>query len=194
MNPRTFKTAPHQQRGVSLFIALIALVLMSLGALALYRSIDTTTAVVGNIGFRERGVAIANTGIETAISWLGEHPSILNNHEAANGYYASKDYGFSATAKNDTDALLAFDWSKGAKLSAIEGFDVYYVIHRLCDDEGATTAVPCETCGSSSGFGSSTGETKSLIATSGTRNACYRITARAVGPRNVESIVQVIVK
>lgn len=195
MNPRTYNAGPYYQQGVSLFIALIALVLMSLGALALYRSIDTTTAVVGNIGFRERGVALANTGVESAITWLGTNASSLNNHKASDGYYASKDYGFSATAKNDTAALLTFDWSgKTKKVGDIEGFEVRYVIHRLCSDQGSVTAVSCETCGSSASFGSSTGETKSLISTSGIQNACYRIAARAIGPRNVESIVQVVVK
>ena len=37
-----------RQRGVVLFIALIVMVAMSLAAIALMRSVDTTTAVIGS--------------------------------------------------------------------------------------------------------------------------------------------------
>jgi len=46
----------HQQ-GAVLFIALIALVAMALGVLAIQRSLDSATAIAGNIGFRQQGVA-----------------------------------------------------------------------------------------------------------------------------------------
>lgn len=185
-----------KEQGVSLFIALIALVLMTLGALALYRSVDTTTAVVGNIGFRERAVALANSGVEDAMTWLTTNSTTLNSNQSSNGYYASKDYGLDlTTAKGDpTKAMQIFDWSKGKLVGNLEGYTVYYVIHRLCALEGAVSGTSCETCGSTAGFSSQTGETKGLGGGGGTANACYRITSRAVGPRNVESIVQTIVK
>ncbi|MDP3439158.1 MAG: hypothetical protein Q8R95_06125, partial [Azonexus sp.] len=62
--------APNRQRGMVLFIALIAMVIMTLGAIAIYRAVDSGTAVSGNIAFRQQGLAMTNRGIETAIEWL----------------------------------------------------------------------------------------------------------------------------
>ena len=44
---------PCRQRGVVLFVALIAMVVMSLAGVALIRAVDTTGSVAGNIAFRE---------------------------------------------------------------------------------------------------------------------------------------------
>ena len=55
-----------RQRGVVLFIALIVMVVMSLAAVALMRSVDTTSAVIGNLAFRQASVLPANFAIEDA--------------------------------------------------------------------------------------------------------------------------------
>ena len=54
----------RRQRGVSLLIALIGLMLMMLGAVAMVRSFGTSSVLAGNLAFRrdltnqgERGVA-----------------------------------------------------------------------------------------------------------------------------------------
>ena len=58
------------QRGVVLFIALIVMVVMSLAAVALMRSVDTTTAVIGNLAFRQASILPANYAIEDAAAGL----------------------------------------------------------------------------------------------------------------------------
>ncbi|MDD2701398.1 MAG: hypothetical protein PHH36_09195 [Sideroxydans sp.] len=58
------------QRGVVLFFALIALVAMSLAAVALIRSVDTSTIIAGNLAFRQSATAAGDVGIDTAIAWL----------------------------------------------------------------------------------------------------------------------------
>src|SRR5260370_5185961 len=58
------------QRGVVLFIALIVMVAMSLAAIALIRSVDTTNAVIGNLAFRMASILPANASIEQAASAL----------------------------------------------------------------------------------------------------------------------------
>ena len=52
--------APRAQRGVVLFIALIAMVVMSLAGVALIRSVDTTGSVAGNLAFREASTPAVN--------------------------------------------------------------------------------------------------------------------------------------
>jgi type IV pilus assembly protein PilX len=59
-----------KQRGVVLFFTLIALVVMSLAAVALIRSVDTSTMIAGNLAFRQSGGSSTDTGIEAAIAWL----------------------------------------------------------------------------------------------------------------------------
>jgi len=60
----------RRQRGVVLFIALIVMVAMSLAAIALIRSVDTTNAIVGNLAFRLASILPANASIEQAASAL----------------------------------------------------------------------------------------------------------------------------
>jgi len=62
----------RRQQGVVMFVALIVMVAMALAALALIRSVDTTTAVVGNLGFRQASVLPANAAVEEAVAALFE--------------------------------------------------------------------------------------------------------------------------
>ena len=59
-----------REHGVVLFIALIVMVAMSLAAIALMRSVDTTSAVIGNLSFRQASILPANYGIEDAAAGL----------------------------------------------------------------------------------------------------------------------------
>jgi Tfp pilus assembly protein PilX len=74
----------RQQRGVALFIALIVMVALSLAGVALIRSVDTTTSVVGNIAFRQASLMAANWAIEQA-------SASLYTSDAANGTPAIGD-------------------------------------------------------------------------------------------------------
>ncbi len=90
-----------RQRGVVLFIALIALVAMSLAAVALIRSVDTSTLIAGNLAFKQTATSSGDSGPEGAIAWLAStynmnqspqahdplHP--FNNDNPAAGYYSS---------------------------------------------------------------------------------------------------------
>ena len=71
-HPRT-RCSPignSREHGVVLFIALIVMVAMSLAAIALMRSVDTTSAVIGNLSFRQASILPANYGIEDAAAGL----------------------------------------------------------------------------------------------------------------------------
>jgi len=56
-----------RQRGVVLFFALIALVVMSLAAVALIRSVDTNTLIAGNLAFKQAATSSGDSGLEMAI-------------------------------------------------------------------------------------------------------------------------------
>jgi hypothetical protein len=59
-----------RQRGVVLFIALIVMVAMSLAAIALIRSVDTTNILIGNLAFRQSSILPANMAVEQAAAAL----------------------------------------------------------------------------------------------------------------------------
>jgi len=69
MNHRSFKShgpGRRGQRGIVIFIALIALVVMMIAGLALMRSVDTGNLIAGNLAFRQRAVHSADGGVEVA--------------------------------------------------------------------------------------------------------------------------------
>ena len=61
-----------RQRGVVLIIALIALVIMTLAALAMIRSVDTSNLIAGNMAFQQAATHSGDSGIEAAITWLSD--------------------------------------------------------------------------------------------------------------------------
>src|SRR5438270_9020178 len=65
----TFAARPSQH-GIVLIIALIVMVALSFAGVALVRSVETTTAVVGNLAFRQAAVSPANLAVEEAAAAL----------------------------------------------------------------------------------------------------------------------------
>lgn len=66
----TTGVAPPRQRGVALVTALVVLVVMILGGIALARSVDTGNLVAGNVTFRQSSLHVADLGVEAAVSRL----------------------------------------------------------------------------------------------------------------------------
>jgi type IV pilus assembly protein PilX len=87
---RTSIIVRRRQRGVALFVALIAMVLLSLAGIALVRSVDTTTSVASNIAFRQGSIGPVNRAIEEAIDALFKSKSIApqNINDTAHSYFA----------------------------------------------------------------------------------------------------------
>ena len=61
----------HQQ-GLVLFVALIALVAMSLAAAALVRTVDTGVMVAGNLAFKQSATMSADSGITAAYDFFND--------------------------------------------------------------------------------------------------------------------------
>lgn len=66
-----------KQRGMVLFFALIALVVMSLAAVALIRSVDTSTIIAGNLAFRQAATSSGDAGLESAIASMAALETVL---------------------------------------------------------------------------------------------------------------------
>src|SRR6185369_841722 len=93
-NARSFRDVTRQ-RGVVLFVALIAMVILSLAGLALMRSIDESTGVAGNLAFRHSSMNPVNQSIEEAIAAIFKQktlPDQIADHPA-NNYFAELQPG-----------------------------------------------------------------------------------------------------
>eukprot|EP01136_Pigoraptor_vietnamica_P031754 Opistho-1_new@92711 len=97
-SPRTPASAG---RGVALVFALLALVALSLGAVALIRSVDTGVLALGNLSFKQSGLASGSRRADDAMDWLAANMGtvVLDSDQPAQGYYASSLDTLDATAR-----------------------------------------------------------------------------------------------
>ena len=91
--------APHRQRGIVVFVALIAVVMLSLAAVALIRSVHTSTLVVGNLAFRSAAMSMSTAAVEKAVFDMFPPTATiadLRNHDLNRNYYATLQPGENA--------------------------------------------------------------------------------------------------
>lgn len=153
------------QRGVSLIFALITLVALLLATLALIRSVDTSTLLMGNLGFKQDATSSADQATRKAIDWLTLNSASLNLSVSKSGYYASTleladdgttvqqpvDVTGRQQASNASRQLVDWDgdgckYMTGgtcsvltASAGTINGNSASYVIFRLCSKPGDFT-------------------------------------------------------
>jgi len=197
----------RQQRGVVLFLALVVLVAMLLGGIALFRTADTGSLIAGNIAFQKGGTRTSDLAVEAALAWLQANAgATLQDSNSAGG-----GAGYVAAGANANPAVgqtwsefwdqatgrdVANDTYPGGPVTPVVvasgGYTIAYLIHRLCDAEGVPyTGVTCIRPLESVAEGSS----KSAMAVELTKptSVYYRVTARVSGPRNTVSFVQTTV-
>src|SRR4030081_3886608 len=148
LKPSLFQTAPPaRQRGVVLFVALIVMVALSLAAIALIRSVDTTTTVIGNLAFRQASILPANMAVEEAAAALFQDADVGHAIRIPNRDSNLPAENYFAFWQNSDDARgvplvlqkrTAFDSASLRKmLDASLGpvghqTEVRYVIERMC--------------------------------------------------------------
>ena len=193
----TNNSLQRRQTGVVLFMALIALVAMTLAGIALVRSVDTATLIAGNLSFKQAGSRTADIGVEQAIAWL-EATDLANNAtnpatDAAHPFNKSGTDGY--YSHMNADPTVAATWSAGSKsVVTYAGNEVDYIIQRMCrlvdkpaddaeclysdDDSDKSSHKVCH-------YGDDCGQ----VLLNG-RSPIYSITARVKGPKNTLSYVQ----
>jgi len=199
-NPNSRAT---KQAGVVLFIALIALIVMSLAAVALIRSVDTNTMIAGNLSFKQSALISADSGVETAFGWLknqsvpntdpnADPKADLNANLNAQGYYATSADD-AKTLADSSNAKLASGSNINAGLDS-SGNTIKYIIQRMCKNTGAADTSHCL-------YGPA-GEDENSKSNCDLSNPClgeptggllYRITTKVTGPKNTVSYSQAFV-
>lgn len=208
------------QRGVSLLFALLALAAISLAAVALVRSVDGGSLVIGNLGFKQDTTRAADRAAEVARGWLtGTGNDLAADGAAGTGYYAQVPATLDPTGRLTSagNPMAVVDWGDAdscacrtgnvcsACLAASNEFTVNggnvrarYFITRLCPSAGAVSST--NACAQpavladdtcSRKSGSSYGDT--CITAPPQEAPYYRIIVRTVGGRNTVSFTETIV-
>jgi type IV pilus assembly protein PilX len=187
------RALPRQprERGVVLFIALIAMVAMAFSGAALMRSIETTTAVTGNLGFHQTAAMAPDAAIATAIAALFERNLIVDptRDDPVQGYFASRQ------ANEDVRGIpYALQKISNFPLDApvgnpSDGTAVRYVIERMCSQVGPPSGDYCTLAlvnnAQPSGASGSPADTP--------RVPLYRQTIRVDGPSGTMLIAQAFI-
>lgn len=198
---------PRRQRGTMLIIALIVLVAMTLAGIATMRSVDTATLLAGNIAFKQSSLTSADQGIQAGYLMLTTPLADLTQPSMAGlgmvGYYASA----SGTEPDWTNPAVWQDPNRppaqlngGAADSS--GNVVSFFVERMCTVSNCKVGAMCNGvqnyCGSTPSATALSGEgSDNFRVTQGIVSPPqphYRITARALGPRNAVAIVQVLTR
>jgi type IV pilus assembly protein PilX len=194
---------PHSQRGTMLIIALIVLVAMTLAGIATMRSVDTATIMAGNIAFRQSALNAADQGIQAGYALL-QTPSPLSKLDNDGDQWNPPVVGyFSSAPAVEPDWMNPNAWLGAATLNGgtadAAGNVVSFVIHRLCSLANTKVTGAGQQCGSTLSTAALTREGEDNFRLSGGEFTSqpqphYRITARAVGPRQSVAVVQILAR
>lgn len=197
-----------RQRGVVLFIALIVMVALSLAAIALIRSVDTTTTVIGNLAFRQASVLPANIAVEEATAALFQdadvpHTIRIPNRDAnlpAENYFATLQAGEDARGiPAQLQKRTAFTQTRMLVDTSMSGpqTEIRYVIERMCNNTPALLPAPgtkmneyCDLLPPLGPYGTTTGDSSIPLPSV----PFYRVTIRVDGPQNTASFLQAMLR
>jgi len=203
---RRGRIAIRRQRGIVLFIALIVMVAMTLAAIALIRSVDTTNTAVGNLAFRQASILPANYAVEIAAASLftsENNGSIvliadLTKDDPAHNYYATfkrtdNKIGVPFDLQTKTAAGPAGNL-KAPQLKDDADNVITYVIERMCDDASAVKPVDgiaaltwCDMMPPKQNPGTTVNDPELIKFPP---MPIYRVTVRVDGPKNTASFLQ----
>lgn len=157
-------TSSARQSGLSLIVVLLALVTLAFASVALIRSIDTGSLVMGNLSFKKAATTSSDQIANTAIAWLEPklEGATLFVDDATNAYSAASLNNLDVAGNSNSPTRARIDWagdgtcggclasktcsacvSPSAAIDTADGFKHRYLITRMCLCAGD----PNGTCG-----------------------------------------------
>jgi Tfp pilus assembly protein PilX len=183
-----------RQGGFSLLMTLLSLLILTLSSMAMMAMLKAGVTTSGNIAFRQAAVRAGDVAVEDAVTWLSSQGSeYLKDTHIDQGYYASNDPAFNPATYDFANVGMAR--SHG---SAVSGYTLYYVIHRMattsgltCTDNAGCLYPPIVTAAETGQGTSRSGGGGYSAGISGATGAVYyRVTVKIVGPRYNNRFVQ----
>ena len=211
MNPPAAVThrraTSRHQHGVVLFVALIAMVVMSLAGVALLRTVDVNQSVAGNLAFRQASINAINDAVEKATDDLFIKGNVLDpfNNDLPHNYYANLQpgehlaTGVPAALYGPTPPYpVAFQ-----TYTTPTGMQARWVIERMCqgsapapgpyfgDPTTVTGMIACDLLTPKVGSGRTTMKPGGIPVPP---VPLYRVTVRVDGPSNPASFAQAMLR
>lgn len=204
---------------MAMIIALIVLAAMALASVALVRSVNTSSQIMGNLSFRQDATANSDRVTQEAIamlySKLATDKSSLDNDLASDGYYASHPADLDPTGSSRTGSRVMIKWdddycSTYSDVSSCAhtpitstapltpGNSGAYIVFRMCRTAGAfdVTTTGCATTAASASNTCQGGinyENEGKCPSGVGVTPFYRVLVRVTGPRNTASYTETIV-
>jgi Tfp pilus assembly protein PilX len=184
--------SPSRERGVVLIFTLIILLILSIGAVALVRSMKTSLTAAGNLSFRRDLVNQGEQAVSTVITAF--KTGAFASTAATEADNSAANYSSTALATNPQgvpNALLsntAFS-RVGTAANDIAGATsdvaMRYVVDRLCSATGPSSGALCVQSTAAPTGGTAPGN--GLPPPSAT---VYRLSIRVTGPRSTQVFLQ----
>jgi type IV pilus assembly protein PilX len=192
VNPRA-----HRQRGVVLIFTLIILLILTIGAVALMRSMNTSLTSAGNLAFRrdltnQGEQAVSNVMTAFKAGGALSTSAVTDSNVPANNYSATM---LATNAQGVPNILLSqdstfnstgFTSSANDIAGATSDITIRYVVDRMCTNTGATVANQCVQS-SAAPLGGTANGSQSVTPPSAT---VYRLSVRVSGARSTQVFLQ----
>jgi hypothetical protein len=198
------RTAGRRQGGAILLVALLVMVLMSIGAIALVTATNSSNLAVGNLAFRQASILPANFAVEQATAALFKDantgtPMIADSRvdDPSQNYFATHNQ--SAGWENKYGIPQPLQTKSSARALKVQfkdqaDNDITYVIERMCNPNAAAipvdnkaTSAWCDMMPPKQAPGTTSNDPPLFAAAT---LPYYRVTVRIDGPKNTTSFVQ----
>ena len=176
-----------RQRGVVLIFTLIILLILTIGAVALVRSMNTSLVSAGNLAFRRD---LANQGEQAVSKVLAQFSTggILAGSASTQADVPGSNYSAEMLNTNPqglplvllgSDTAFTSSWTAGDLTGATPDITIRYLIDRLCNAAGAPLNTTCVQ--SSSASSSPTRDTLDPGGLAPPSATVYRLSVRVTG-------------
>jgi type IV pilus assembly protein PilX len=171
-------THPHQQRGVSLFVVLVLLIIMMIAGVALFRSTDIAALIAGNTATKQAATQVGNIGLVEIQKKIVDQTLTAGTPGYTETALAVDANGIPVPAGN-------VDWTPETPTDAGNGFGYQYIVEKLCNADGVCTQSRIGSEGSNLGDERMPDPPQTIV-------DLYRVTIKITGPRNTETHVQAL--
>jgi type IV pilus assembly protein PilX len=191
---RAMQSPLSRQRGVVLIFTLIILLILTIGAVALMRSMNTSLFSAGNLAFRRDLVNQGEQAVSTVITEFKTGGALSSSTTTAASVPA---LNYSAIMLNsnaqgvpsallDNTQFAAAGTAANDIVGATPDVTIRYVIDRLCSAAGPSTGALCVQS-SAAPTGGTANTTPGVPPPTAT---VYRLSARITGPRSTQVFLQ----
>jgi type IV pilus assembly protein PilX len=186
------QSSRSRQGGVVLIFSLLVLLILTIGAVALVRSMDSSLTSAGNLAFHRDLVNQGEQAVSNVITEFKTGAAPLSGQTTTDVPAANYVSTMLLTNKQGVPTILLDDAAFAAVAQAPDlvgatgDVTIRYVIDRLCSNPGIASSVDCVQ--------------SSALPTGGTHNrntavappsaSVYRLSVRVNGPRNTQAFVQ----